>query len=228
MSERTAEPPLTDAGRARIDNFVDSAFAFAVTLLVIATEAPPTDVDSLKAALLQAPGFAMGFALVAMFWWTHRSYARVRPDGAVPLLVSLAIVFVMLVYVYPLRLFADVFVSFVTGSALRGEGPVRTMGTMRDLYLIYGAGFTALAGLYLFAFLHARAAAQRAGDEAARRYAGAGANAWIVLTLAGALSIALAATLPFDNPFYVGLPGMAYALIPVGIAIAGALQRRAA
>ncbi|MDX2233556.1 MAG: TMEM175 family protein [Hyphomonadaceae bacterium] len=226
MAGDIAEPPLSEAGRARIDNFVDSAFAFAVTLLVIATDAPPTNVEELKAALLKAPGFAMGFALVAMFWWTHRSYARVRPEGAVPLLISLAIVFVMLVYVYPLRLFADVFVAFVTGDAQAGGSPVRTLATMRDLYLIYGAGFTALAVLFTVAFAHAGAAARGRGDDAVRRYAGDGAAIWVVLVMAGALSIGLAAAVPFDTPLAVGLPGMAYALIPVGVGIVTALRAR--
>ena len=196
MAGRIAEPPLNEAARARIDNFVDSAFAFAVTLLVISTGEPPSDLDGLKSALWRVPGFAMGFALVAMFWWTHRSYSRVRPDGAVPLLISLAVVFVILVYVYPLRLFSDVFVSFVRGEVQQGNGPMRSVSLMRDLYLIYGAGFAALSALYLFAFSHAAGAAKRAGDEVARRYAAAGASVWIVLTLAGVMSITLAAFLP--------------------------------
>lgn len=225
MAERIAEPPLTEAGRARIDNFVDSAFAFAVTLLVISAGEPPSDVAGLKSALLRVPGFAMGFALVAMFWWTHRSYSRVRPDGAVPLLISLAVVFVVLVYVYPLRLFSDVFVSFLAGDAQSGGGPVRSITVMRDLYLIYGAGFTALAMLFLVGFVHAGGAARRAGDETARTYAADGASVWVVLSIAGALSVTLALLLtPDASTWMVGLPGMAYALIPVGIGIASAIR----
>lgn len=225
MAGRIAAPPLNEAARARIDNFVDSAFAFAVTLLVISTGEPPSDLDGLKSALWRVPGFAMGFALVAMFWWTHRSYSRVRPDGAMPLLISLAVVFVILVYVYPLRLFSDVFVSFVRGEVQQGNGPMRSVSLMRDLYLIYGAGFAALSALYLFAFSHAAGAAKRAGDEVARRYAAAGASVWIVLTLAGVMSITLAAFLPFEiSTWTVALPGFCYALIPVGIGVVTAVR----
>jgi hypothetical protein len=232
MSARLAEPPLNEAARSRIDNFVDSAFAFAVTLLVISTGEPPADLEGLKSALWRVPGFAMGFALVAMFWWTHRSYSRVRPEGAIPLLISLAVVFVILVYVYPLRLFSDVFVSFLRGEAQEGEGPMRNVGLMRDLYLIYGAGFAALSALYLFAFSHAAGEARRQGDDIAHRYAGDGASVWVVLTLAGAASVALALLLPFETVTWtVALPGMAYAMIPVGIsvvfALRGAARRRA-
>lgn len=220
---RVQEPPLTESGRARIDNFVDSAFAFAVTLLVISSGEPPSNLEALKAALWRVPGFAAGFALVAMFWWTHRSYSRVRPDGAIPLLISMAVVFVVLVYVYPLRLFSDVFVSFLRGDA-RPHG-LSSIGAMRDLYLIYGAGFTVLAVLFLLAFVHAAGAARRAGDAVARAYASDGAAVWVVLTLAGSLSLALAATLPFErNPYLLAAPGMAYAMIPVGIGIVGAIK----
>lgn len=228
MAERPAEPPLNEAGRARIDNFVDSAFAFAVTLLVISAGEPPADLDALKSALLRVPGFAMGFALVAMFWWTHRSYSRVRPDGATPLLVSLAVVFVVLVYVYPLRLFSDLFVQFVTGDLNGAAGPINSAERMRDLYLIYGAGFTALAALYLLAFWHAGGAARRDGEMARAMYAADGAAVWTVLTAAGALSIGLALAAPFQRPWMVSLPGFAYATIPVGIAIVSAIRANAA
>lgn len=90
MAGRIAEPPLNENARARIDNFVDSAFA--VTLLVISTGEPPADLSVLKEALWRVSGFAVGFALVAMFWWTHRAYSRVRPDGVVRVPISLAIV----------------------------------------------------------------------------------------------------------------------------------------
>jgi uncharacterized membrane protein len=221
---REEEPPLTESGRARIDNFVDSAFAFAVTLLVISSGEPPSNLASLKEALWRVPGFAAGFALVAMFWWTHRSYARVRPEGAIPLLISLAIVFVVLVYVYPLRLFSEVMVSLSPGAGVTGE-LIRSFGQMRDLYVIYGAGFTALAVLFLLAFLHAAGAARASGDERARRYAGDGAGVWVVLTLAGAASIAVALTMPFEvRPWTIALPGMAYAMIPVGIGLLGAVK----
>jgi hypothetical protein len=225
MAGRIAEPPLNEAARARIDNFVDSAFAVALTLLVISTGEPPSDLEGLKTALWRVPGFAVGFALVAMFWWTHRSYSRVRPEGAVPLLISLAVVFVVLVYVYPLRIFSDVFVGFLRGEVQEGDGPMRSVSLMRDLYLIYGAGFAALSALFLFAFSHAASAAKRVGDEVARRYVGDGASVWVILALAGLASVMLAMLLPFERATWtVGLPGVAYALIPVGIGISAALR----
>lgn len=228
MVERADEPPLTESARVRIDNFVDSAFAFAVTLLVISTGGPPSDLSGLKHALWGVPGFAAGFAIVAMFWWTHRSYSRVRPEGGVPLLLSLAIVFVILVYVYPLRLFSDMFVRFLAGAAVEADGPLQSAARMRDLYLIYGAGFTTLALLYLAAFLHAEATARRVGDTLRMTYAGNASAVWMVLTVAGAASISLAAILPFRSAWAVSIPGFAYALIPVGIGVVGHLRRKKA
>jgi len=210
------------SGAARIDNFVDAAFAFAVTLLVIGDEAPPSDVASLMGALTQAPGFAAGFALIAMFWWAHRSYARVRPEGAVPLLVSLAIVFVVLVYVYPLRLFSDMFASLINGAAQRGAGPVRSLEDMGTLYVVYGSGFAALSALYVVAFAHAAAKAEGAMR---RSQAVEGAGIWIILTASGLLSAGLALALPLRaGAWAVAAPGMAYWLIPVGIGVLEALR----
>ena len=120
--------------------------------------------------------------------------------------------------VYPLRLFSDMLVDVIAGGGA-ADGPWRSVAGMRDLYLVYGAGFTALAALFLAAFAHASAAAKASGDVVARVYAAYGASVWVVLTLAGAASVATAAALPFRNAWTVAAPGLCYALIPFGILV---------
>jgi hypothetical protein len=204
-----------DHERARADNFVDAAFAFAVTLLVIAVGDPPRSLGDLSTALLNAPAFAGGFALIAMFWWAHHSWAALRPRrDARSLLLSLAIVFVILVYVFPLRLLMQTGLSFMTGGLLPGGELIRSAADLRLLYVIYGVGFSALGLLY--AALYGQAArtlrADGATDRAARAAESAGSH--LILLAAGLLSTGLAAVLPFERGGGLSsLPGFAYCLI---------------
>lgn len=65
------------AGEARHhDDFVDAAFAFAATLLLVSGSEPIASVAGLKASLLQVPASAAALASVALFWSAHRGYSR--------------------------------------------------------------------------------------------------------------------------------------------------------
>ncbi len=60
----------------RLEAFVDAAFAFAVTLLVISLDGVPTSVEGLSAALKGIPAFAACFTLLAFFWYAHNTWSR--------------------------------------------------------------------------------------------------------------------------------------------------------
>jgi len=60
----------------RTDAFVDAAFAFAVTLLVIAIGHVPASVGDLVQALRGVPAFAASFFVIARFWQSHRHWSR--------------------------------------------------------------------------------------------------------------------------------------------------------
>ena len=200
----------------RIDNFVDAAFAFATTLLVISVGDPPTSLDELRQALLRTPAFAAGFALIALFWWQHHSYAALRPrrDG-LSLLLSLAIVFVILVYVFPLRLLMESGLAFMSGGLLPGRDLVRSGEDLRLLYGVYATGFIALGALYAALYRHAGVVLARDGEAERADRAFTVAGSCLILAAAGLLSALLAALLPFDGRggLVSAGPGLAYTLI---------------
>ena len=112
----TSVPRMADGflhrGRqvTRLEAFVDAAFAFAVTLLVISIDAIPDSREALVVALKAVPSFAACFAMIAMFWAAHARWSRRYGfDDAASTTLSLLLVFVVLVYVYPLRLQFGVF-----------------------------------------------------------------------------------------------------------------------
>ena len=191
----------------RLDNFTDAAFAFAVTLLVIGGSESPIDQAMLTRAVAEVPAFAIGFAIIVMFWAAHVRWRSLRGAGDwLSALLSVLLVFLVLVYVQPLRAMARSFSSFLGG----GGTPFR--GHLGELFLIYGAGFVAMAAATaaLFFELHRNPSLDRT-----QRAAGRGeALIWLILVATGLVSILLAA---FEATEVIA-PAV-YATLPVTIGL---------
>lgn len=204
-------------GATRLEALVDASFAFAVTLLVISAERIPDSVQSLLLALKQVPAFAAGFALLALFWYAHVRWSRsYRIDSIAATLLSLLLVFLVLVYVYPLRLLLGTFFAWISG----GWFPMPLTDVVGAeqisfVFVFYGVAFASMSacvgGLYLLAWrgrgrlqLATGEAAEAAGEVAAYAYFG----------VVGMASAVLAALLPADAaPWQVALPGCLYFLL---------------
>ena len=198
---------------SRADAFVDAAFAFCMTLLVVAGGQAPQTLADLQMALTRIPAFAVGFALLALFWWAHYAFRKLyRGDDGPTLLISLAIVFVIMIYVYPLRLLGESTAYYLSGRTLPASELVRSITDMQALYLVYGAGFAVLSVLYIL--LYSRAA-KHAPEAENRRMGAITTGTWAICGLVGVVSVTLALVLPTDDPWSAGFPGMAYMLIPV-------------
>lgn len=224
---------MTDAAETRtteskrLDAFVDAAFAFAVTLLLVAGADTTATLDGLKLALLQIPASAAAFMLIALFWMAHRDYGRLAPrrDGLSTML-SLAIVFSVLVYVFPLRMLVSSGFHWISGGRLPGSTLIRTVGDLSDLFFLYGLGFAFLGLLFVGLFAHvARRGDVLGADAAHREQAAEHAVIWLISSLAGIASALLAALGPMQQAPW--LPGMAYWLIPLVIWLRSALVGRA-
>lgn len=217
----TPDPGLSSATQ-RLDAFVDAAFAFALTLLVIGGgSGPPSSLPELRSALLGVPAFAAGFALIALFWVAHREFGRLSPRrDPLSVTLSLAIVFTVLIYVYPLRLLMSSFAFWVSGGRTPGAGLVRNWEDLQTLYAVYGVGYGGLALLFMALFAHGRRIArpEKRDDAAQWMWVYGVVVACSVLSL---LSLFVAA--PLRAPW---LPGAIYGLIPVGIHLRPLLVRK--
>jgi uncharacterized membrane protein len=170
--ERLAELPVKSDVRlrgltmTRLETFCDATFAFAVTLLVIAGGSIPTSYAALIEALKDVPAFLASFAAIAMIWVGHRQWSRRYglEDGWTTL-ISLAMVFVMLVYVYPLRMVASAFVSFVSGGYLPTSFTMNSSRDLTGLFVVYGVGFAFQTGMLALLYYRALRARQLCLDE---------------------------------------------------------------
>lgn len=193
----------------RLEAFVDAAFAFALTLLVISFDAVPKSFDELMVALRAVPAFLFGFCVLAMFWIAHRNWSmRFGLDTTFATLVSLALIFVLLVYVYPLRAMATAAISALTNGWLPTEFYIDSVGKARGLFAIYGIGFfvsnLCLVSLNLHALRRANSLALTPEEQLLTRYE---ILAWSIVGSSGLVSLILAVMLP-DR--LVGLAGWIY------------------
>lgn len=214
----------------RLEAFVDAAFAFAVTLLVISVDAIPRDTQALVVALKGVPAFAASFALLALLWWTHASWSRSYGlQDARSTWLSLLLVFLVLVYVYPLRLMFASFFGWISGGWLSGEFGIRDERELAILFGTYAVAWTTLGLVTLALYRHAwrrREALQLDREERVELRGRIAAQAMIPATGVLAMAIIALAQL-LGRPGLSGLSGFAYALMALtGWAIARA-QRRA-
>ena len=210
----------------RLDAFVDAAFAFAVSLLIIAGGQPLESFADLTRALMRIPAFLGGFALIVMFWLAHRTWSALGPrrDGRATLL-SLAIVFAVLVFVFPLRLLIETAAHFMSGGRLPGAGLISSFDQLGWTYLIYGLGFAILSVLVALLFRQARETIDP-DDAVRRRAAQEWSHTWALAAATGVLSGLIALSPAIRAAPW--LPGVTYWLIPAGIAVLGAMDRRRA
>src|SRR4051812_27869466 len=97
----------------RIETFTDAAFAFALTLLVLSS-APITDLKGLEWILRDIPTFLFCAINLMVFWNGHNEWSRrFGLDDFGTMALSVALVSTILIYVYPLRYVAGLFVGSV-------------------------------------------------------------------------------------------------------------------
>lgn len=208
----------------RLDAFVDAAFAFAVTLLVAGGGDPPSTLADMRAMLLSAPAYGASFALILMFWLSYRDLGRLWPhrDGLSTAL-SLGVVFVVLLYVFPLRLMMQSALHALSGGVLPGGDLIESIDDLRFLYVAYGAGCLALS--LLFAALYRHHLRQGAAGPTQAVSARIWIQNWLILSAASLASIVIALTAPEGVAPWGG--GFVYMSVPLVIGIASIFHARA-
>lgn len=130
----------------RLDTFIDAAFAFVLTLLVISFDELPSNYSEMLEAVKRIPGFAASFAILMMFWLQHRRWSRrYGLENLKTILYSLVLIFVMLVYVYPLRMIFEGMFSNLSGGYLPTSFQLEAYVELRMIFVFYSIGFLAMS-----------------------------------------------------------------------------------
>lgn len=242
IQERRRADGFRERGQqvTRLETFVDAAFAFALTLIVISVGDVPQDVQGLVQALKFVPAFACSFAMIAMFWLAHDTWSRCYGlDDARSLRLSLALVFVVLIFIYPLRMMFGSMFGFVTQHILRLQDPWRlpfsfhasSYDDIRVMFAVYAVCWSSLGLIFVGLYRQAWRQRDALGLDTAERVATLASIArWWMLPATGAISLLLTLLVREDSatPAWVyGLPGMAYFLMFLTRPVLAITRRRA-
>ncbi len=137
---------------SRIEGFSDAVFAFAVTLLVVSLEVPKT-FDELLATMRGFFAFAICFYLLLIVWYEHYKYfRRYGLNDAPTLWLNSALLFITLMYVYPLKFLFTLLIDELFGFA---ENETIEPSQFPLLMVIYGTGFIAVQLVFVLMYLRA-------------------------------------------------------------------------
>jgi uncharacterized membrane protein len=133
---------LRGTSMSRIDGFSDVVFGFALTLIVVSLEVPHT-YDELHKILVGFVPFFICFVIFIMVWWAHfRFFRRFGLHDIGTILINCALLFFVLFYVYPMKFLFTLVATQFTGHA--AQDVFSNALQIRELVIVYGAGFAAL------------------------------------------------------------------------------------
>lgn len=210
----------------RLDMFVDGAFAFILTLLLIGGESIPDSTDTLLHALGGIPAFAVCFFQVAFFWHGHvRWRKRCHSADAGGRWLSLLLVFFAMIFVYPLHMVFSGAFSWLSGGYLPSNFRLSGPADMRTLFICYGLAYACMAGTLTLLFRDAARIATRRGLDSlgARREM----QIWSVPAVIGLVSALVALLMPLSVPGWMwSIPGLIYSLLFLIGTVADRFDRR--
>ena len=125
---------------SRLEAFRDVIFGFALSLIVVSLEVPKT-FDALMETMRGILPFSFCFFIFIGLWMQHHEFFRryaLQDKGTIWL--NIALLFVILFYVYPMK-----FMFVLMARELTGDRVSMAADQARTLFTIYGIGFAAVS-----------------------------------------------------------------------------------
>ncbi len=151
--------------QTRVETFSDAAFALAITLLVLSSTIPSTFAQ-LWESLKDIISFGLCVTLIMVIWYQHYVFfLRYGLQNLGTLVLNTFLVFLILVYVYPLKFLFKVIISLYTALITGDQEMIQQLFSevipledSRYLMVIYGLGvaliFSTLGLMYRQAYRH--------------------------------------------------------------------------
>jgi uncharacterized membrane protein len=209
----------------RLETFIDAAFAFAITMLVIAAQQIPDDIETLLAAFKNVPAFIASIIVLGIFWRGHWLWSRrYGLEDGVSIVISWAMIVTILIYMYPLKaIFSSMWFLLSEGRVGHTLGP-HSESQVRALFAVFALGFTAIAVEVVLLNLRAWRLREPLRLNAKERlitlYEITG---WCIPVAVGILSLVLALTLPREQ---IEWSGWVYFSMVILVPVHSAYRRR--
>src|SRR5881409_3624866 len=183
----------------RLETFIDAAFAFAISMLVISAQQIPDDIASLLTAFKNVPTFICSIAVLGIFWRGHWLWSRRYglEDGA-SILISWAMIVTILIFIYPLKaIFGSMWYLLSSGQVGQPFSLHTTEAQARTIFAIYALGLIAISAEILLLNLRAWQLREPLRLNARERLMTRGElSGWSIPVGVGIVSLILALTLP--------------------------------
>lgn len=193
----------------RLENLSDIVFALSLTLIV--ASAVPASFAELQALWREAIAVALCFALVLLIWTKHHAFfRRYDLEDGKTLFLNSVVLFLIMIFAYPLKFLATFLVNFSTGFYTSGNqiSDVMTFDQTGLMVTIYASGYAAVFGVFALLYAHALRHAEmlelsEAEKEMTRLEVRQGVAAVVISMLAVILGLTLPAHLtPFAGGIY--------------------------
>jgi len=191
----------------RLETFIDAAFAFAITMLVIASQQIPDALATLLAAFRHVPTFVCSIFVIGIFWRGHWLWSRRYglEDGP-SILISWSMLTTILILIYPLKaIFGAMWYFLSDGQVGRPLSLHTTEAQARTIFATYALGLIAISAEILLLYLRAWQLREPLRLNARERLVTRGElGGWCIPVGVGIVSLVLTLTLPIDRLDWAG------------------------
>ena len=198
----------------RLEVFIDAAFAFAVTMLVISFDAIPRSYDEMMLAIKAIPAFVLAVAQLVWIWHTHNVWSRrFGLDTTYTVFISSVLLIVVLIYIYPMRIMAGGMFAWLSNDYLPSNFKNISLDELRDMFVFLAIGFIALCLVFVQMYRYAvRLKEELRLSDFELFEIRTSAIMWSGAAVIGLLLIILATTLPRQ---YVPFSGFSFMLLAI-------------
>ncbi|MBT8147603.1 MAG: DUF1211 domain-containing protein, partial [Gammaproteobacteria bacterium] len=153
LSKAFLESCRKDQGRVlrgenmtRIETFVDAAFAFSFTMLVISIDEIPRSAAELLELSQDIPAFMLSAAIIGSIWLAHSIWSRTFGlQDRLTVYLSLALVMLVLIFIYPIKLMCQLTISYLSGGSLGTPLSPMDVNDVSSLMIYFAIGLLALS-----------------------------------------------------------------------------------
>src|SRR6266446_187912 len=186
----------------RLETFIDAAFAFAISMLVIAAQQIPDNIQALLAAFKNVPTFVCSIAVLSIYWRGHWLWSRrYGLEDSASILISWAMIVTILIFIYPLKAIFGAMWYFISSGQIGQPFSLHTtVSRARTIFAIYALGLIAISAEILVLNFRAWQLREPLRLNARERLMTRGElSGWSIPVGVGLVSLILALTLPAEQ-----------------------------